>query len=83
MRIKCPHCGPRGLEEFLCHGEAMRKRPADGGAAPTQAWTDFVYIRENPNGTHKEFWYHHAGCRAWLLVNRDLSTHEILSVRQA
>ena len=26
MRIPCPHCGPRGLEEFLYHGDATVKR---------------------------------------------------------
>jgi len=83
MRIPCPHCGPRGLEEFLYYGDATVQRPADGGAAPTQAWTDYVYLRENANGAHKEFWYHAAGCHAWLLVVRDLATHEILRASQA
>jgi len=83
MRISCPHCGPRGLEEFAYHGDATVKRPDDGGAAPTQAWTDYVYLRENANGAHEEFWYHAAGCHAWLVVVRDLSTHEILRVSQA
>jgi sarcosine oxidase subunit delta len=47
MRINCPHCGPRGLEEFLYHGDATVKRPADGGAVPSKEWTDYVYLREN------------------------------------
>ena len=50
MRIPCPHCGPRGLEEFLYHGDATVKRPRDGGAAPTQEWTDYVYLRDNQEG---------------------------------
>jgi heterotetrameric sarcosine oxidase delta subunit len=83
MRIPCPHCGPRGLEEFLYHGDATVKRPRDGGAAPTQEWTDYVYLRDNKKGVHKELWYHSAGCHAWLTVTRDLSTHEILSATSA
>jgi len=83
MRIKCPHCGERGLQEFLYHGDATVKRPKDGGAAPTEEWTDYVYFRENPNGVHKELWYHAAGCHAWLLVTRDLRSHEISNVEAA
>jgi len=83
MRFKCPHCGERGLQEFLYHGDATVTRPKDGGAAPTREWTDYVYFRENPNGVHKELWYHAAGCHAWLLVTRDLRSHEILGVEAA
>ena len=83
MRINCPHCGQRGLEEFLYHGDATPQRPKDGGSAPTAEWTDYVYLRDNKNGPHAELWYHAAGCHAWLRVTRDLSSHEILNVRQA
>jgi sarcosine oxidase subunit delta len=83
MRIACPHCGERGLEEFSYHGDATVKRPTDGGAAPTQAWTDYVYFRDNANGPHEELWYHAAGCHAWLVVERNVATHDILRVTQA
>ncbi len=83
MRMTCPHCGERGLEEFLYHGDATVARPRDGGASPTEAWTDYVYLRENPNGAHRELWYHNAGCHAWLVVKRDLRSHEILAVEPA
>jgi sarcosine oxidase subunit delta len=83
MRIACPHCGERGLAEFSYLGDAMVTRPQDGGAAPTAAWTDYVYLRENETGQHDELWYHAAGCHAWLVVQRDLRSHEILAVRLA
>jgi sarcosine oxidase subunit delta len=83
MRINCPHCGTRGLEEFLYHGDASVKRPRDGGAAPSDAWTDYVYFRDNPVGVHRELWYHAAGCHAWLVVTRNLRSHEILNVESA
>jgi sarcosine oxidase subunit delta len=80
MRIACPHCGPRGLDEFLYTQDASLTRPRDGGAVPTQEWVDYVYIRENAKGPRKEFWYHSAGCHAWLVVTRDVVSHEILAV---
>jgi len=43
-----------------------------------QAWTDFVYRRENPAGPHDELWHHSAGCRQWLRVRRDTRTNVIL-----
>ncbi len=83
MRITCPHCGDRPLQEFLYHGDATVLRPRDGGAVPSEAWTDYVYLRENANGAHAELWYHSAGCHAWLVVIRDLRSHDISSVRAA
>jgi sarcosine oxidase subunit delta len=83
MRIDCPHCGVRGLQEFLYHGDATTFRPLDGGLVPTTAWTDYVYFRDNPDGTQHELWYHAAGCHAWLVVTRDMRSHEIFSVALA
>ncbi|MDD2703878.1 MAG: sarcosine oxidase subunit delta [Acidocella sp.] len=80
MRIPCPHCGTRGVEEFLYTSDASVTRPQDGGAVPTQEWIDYVYIRDNLKGPRREYWYHNAGCHAWLVVTRNVATHEILSV---
>ncbi len=83
MRIDCPYCGERGLEEFAYHGDATVARPRDGVAAPENAWTDYLYLRDNPSGLHQELWYHAAGCHAWLVVTRDLRTHQISAVKAA
>ena len=80
MRIDCPYCGERGLEDFAYHGDATVSRPRDGGAAPNDAWTDYVYFRDNPSRLHRELWYHASGCHAWLVVTRDLRTHHISKV---
>ena len=80
MRIACPHCGPRGLDEFLYTQDAAVTRPQDGGAAPAQDWVDYVYMRENARGARREYWYHQAGCHAWLVITRDVSSHQIISV---
>jgi sarcosine oxidase subunit delta len=83
MWFECPYCGERGLEEFAYHGDATVTRPRDGGAALSDAWTDYVYLRDNPAGLHRELWYHGAGCHAWLVVTRDLRNHQITNVALA
>lgn len=79
MRISCPHCGERALEEFAYLGDATKRRP-DGMSATEDAVYDYVYVRANPAGPHREYWYHSAGCHSWLVVTRDTRTHEILDV---
>lgn len=78
MRIHCPFCGSRGHDEFVYHGDAAPRRPA--GDAPDAAFHDYVYLRDNPAGMHRELWFHAAGCHGWLVVERDTRTHEIRSV---
>jgi heterotetrameric sarcosine oxidase delta subunit len=88
MLINCPHCGERGNEEFVYRGDATVRRPEiglpdTGDTSASAAWMDYVYLRDNPTGRHRELWYHATGCRAWLIVTRDVSTHEILAVEAA
>lgn len=82
MRIPCPYCGSRDVQEFTCLGDAKPQRP-DGSTATEQEMFDYVYMRDNPRGRHSEFWYHGAGCHAWLVVERDTFTHEIFGVTPA
>ncbi|MDE8345012.1 MAG: sarcosine oxidase subunit delta [Acidocella sp.] len=83
MRLQCPHCGPRGLAEFTYHGDATVQRPVDRGAGSSAAWADYVYLRDNKAGVHQEYWYHQAGCHAWLVVTRHMRSHEVMAVRAA
>ena len=83
MRIKCPYCGERGLEEFVYRGDATVSRPQSLDEAAAGGWVDYVYLRDNPAGTHREHWYHAAGCHAWLVVVRDTRSHEIAAVEFA
>ena len=81
MLIPCPHCGPRIHEEFAYLGDATVTRPAvEHGVDANAAFFDYVYLRENPAGRHRELWFHAAGCHAWLVVERDTRTHEIYGV---
>jgi sarcosine oxidase subunit delta len=81
LRLNCPFCGNRGIAEFSYMYDATVTRPA--ADAEPAAWVDYVYLRDNPAGPHSEFWYHAAGCRQILLVERDTRDHTILSTRVA
>ena len=53
------------------------RRPDAAGPSDRERWHDYVYLRDNPAGSHRELWHHVAGCRRWLVVSRDTRTHEI------
>jgi sarcosine oxidase subunit delta len=80
MHIKCPYCGERDAHEFTYLGAAELKRPDPAMRGAATAFFEYVYLRNNPAGVHAELWYHRAGCRRWLWVERDTRTHEIKSV---
>jgi len=75
MRINCPYCGEREAQEFAYRGDGALTRPEEAAAV-----YDYVYLRDNPAGPHRELWQHTAGCRSWLLVTRDTRTHVISAV---
>jgi len=79
--ISCPHCGTRPKEEFYIRGDATPVRPAP--LADDEAWHDYVHVRANPRGRIREHWHHAAGCRRWLVVERDNVTHEVFAVTDA
>jgi len=82
MRIKCPLCGDRDLREFTYLGhETYLERPNDDGWSP--AWDNYLHLRDNPAGVTRDLWYHGSGCAAWLRVERDTITHDILRVELA
>jgi heterotetrameric sarcosine oxidase delta subunit len=39
-----------------------------------------VWYRQNVAGIQSERWYHYAGCRRWLTVQRDTSTNVVHGV---
>ncbi|HVE51383.1 MAG TPA: sarcosine oxidase subunit delta [Casimicrobiaceae bacterium] len=77
LLIPCPWCGPRNQLEFSYGGDATLRYPRSDGSEA--AWSDYVYLRDNPRGPHDELWQHIAGCRRWIVVTRDTRTHEILA----
>ena len=78
--IHCPHCGPRDETEFAYGGEAHIARPKDPDALSDAEWADYLFMRTNPKGRHRERWVHIHGCRRWFNMERDTVTHEVTAV---
>jgi heterotetrameric sarcosine oxidase delta subunit len=77
LLIPCPWCGPRDEIEFHWGGEAHVHRP-DAGASD-QAWTDYLFYRDNRKGLNFERWHHEFGCRRWFNLARDTVSHRVLA----
>jgi sarcosine oxidase subunit delta len=78
MRIPCPLCGERDSREFTPWGDAKLMDRPDGMASDaTAAFHDYLHVRANPAGRHRELWFHETGCRGWLIVTRDTVTHAV------
>ena len=82
LRIPCPICGLRDETEFSYIGDATVARPPQEETNP-QVWYDYVFMRDNPRGPHREYWHHVHGCRQIVEVTRDTLTHEITACRLA
>jgi sarcosine oxidase subunit delta len=83
MRLHCPHCGPRAQEEFAYYGDGTPQRPDPAAADADSQFYDYVYLRDNSDGAHRELWYHASGCQTWLIVERNTRTHAIVAVASA
>lgn len=80
MIIPHPLLGPRDAAEFVYLGDAtLIDRPDPDAPDAAEAFHDYLYLRDNPAGPHRELWYHEQGDRSWLVVTRDTVTHEVLS----
>lgn len=90
MIIECPICGARDLREFQYLGAAKlleRPRARDlenpANQKDQDAFFDYVYIRDNPEGPNAELWLHQLGCRAYIHAVRNTKTHEFVSTQLA
>ena len=77
LLIPCPCCGLRPETEFRYAGEAHIARPPDPDTASDQEWTEYLYVRTNPKGRHRERWRHLHGCGRFFNVIRDTVTDRI------
>ena len=84
MIINHPLLGPRDRQEFTYHGDAcLIDRPGWQAGDAMDQFFEYVYLRDDPAGEHRELWYHEHGDRSWLVVTRNTVTHEITNVELA
>jgi len=77
--IQCPHCQElRNEQELAYGGPAGVRRPIE--SATDVEWTDYLFMRANPKGVHREQWCCVAGCGQWFKVSRHTVTHEIMEI---
>jgi len=76
LLIECPWCGPRAESEFSCGGEADIVRPLNSENLSDEEWGDYVFMRHNTRGVHREQWMHAQGCRKWFVATRDTVTYQ-------
>ncbi len=68
MKLSCPNCGRRSVEEFR-YGEIPNV--PDSITDVDERDIDRIYMKANPDGTTTEAWFHEFGCRRWFRVERD------------
>jgi heterotetrameric sarcosine oxidase delta subunit len=67
FKIDCPNCGPRSYHEFWFGGELRRYDP---DCTDEEDYRN-TWLRANSAGPQQERWFHYAGCRRWLTLERD------------
>ncbi|SEK28087.1 sarcosine oxidase subunit delta [Roseovarius azorensis] len=81
MIINHPLLGPRDAQEFTYLGDAaLIERPDWQAEDAHRQFYEYLYLRDNPAGEHRELWFHEQGDRSWLVVTRNTLTHEITHV---
>jgi len=78
--IDCPNCGPRTVYEFKFAGEDEAQ---PGPGVGLKDWRHYFYFNKNTKGLSDEWWFHIGGCGAWLRVERNTATNEVVSIRRA
>ena len=84
MIINHPLLGPRDSAEFTYLGDAaLINRPDWQAEDAADQFHDYLYLRDNPAGEHRELWFHEQGDRSWLVISRNTLTHKISKVELA
>ena len=74
--------GDRDSSEFTYLGDAkLLNRPDWQSQDALDEFHDYLYLRDNPAGIHRELWFHEHGDRSWVIVTRNTITHEITGVK--
>ena len=84
MIINHPLLGPRDAQEFTYLGDSsLIDRPDWQDENAPDRFYEYLYLRDNLAGEHRELWHHEQGDRSWLVVTRDTLSHEITHVELA
>jgi len=84
MIINHPLLGPRDAAEFVYLGDAsLINRPDPQSETAAEEFYEYLHLRDNNAGEHRELWYHEQGDRSWLVVTRNTLTHDITRVELA
>jgi heterotetrameric sarcosine oxidase delta subunit len=77
FQIDCPNCGRRSYHEFWFGGELRLHNPA------MTLEEDYrnTWLRTNAAGPQVERWFHFAGCRRWVTLERDTCDNTITQGR--
>jgi sarcosine oxidase subunit delta len=81
--IDCPWCGERDETEFSYGGEAGIVRPPEPAKLTDVEWADYLFMRTNARGVHRELWNHAHGCRRWFVAVRNTVTYRFSSEPEA
>lgn len=75
LRISCPHCGDRAMDEWV-FGEVFAV--PESIADEDERNVDRGYFHNNHDGVVSEAWFHLYGCRRWVYLRRDTTTDRFL-----
>ena len=81
FQIHCPYCDElRDEIEFAHAGEAHIARPTakEQGEMSDVAWSEFMFIRDNPRGETAERWWHQNGCNMFFNAIRHTVTDKMI-----
>ncbi len=79
LLIKCPYCAEARPElEFHYAGEAHIARPLEPATLSDEQWAEFLYMRSNKRGPHRERWRHLHGCGRFFNAVRDTLTDRFI-----
>ncbi len=82
MRISCPYCGERDHAEFTyLRRRRAPPRPGPATRGTTRRRSSTTSTCATTRRAHREFGTT-GGCRAWLVVERDVTTHAISGRRR-
>lgn len=73
FKVECPNCGPRSYHEFWFGGEL---RPWNPAFSEDEDYRN-TWLRANAPGPQPERWFHYAGCRRWVTLERDTRDNAI------